>query len=43
MTDHMGEERQMRPEIVGDWWQVAGDPDLGMYTTSEQQPVDFGV
>jgi hypothetical protein len=31
------------PEIVGDWWQVAGNPDLGEYTTEHQQPVDFGV
>ena len=31
------------PTIDGDWWQVAGDPDLGDYTSSKQQPVDFGV
>jgi hypothetical protein len=31
------------PQIDGDWWQVAGDPDLGKYTTSKQQPVDFGI
>src|ERR1700752_494694 len=31
------------PRIVGDWWQVAGDPDLGELTTAKQQPVDFGV
>jgi hypothetical protein len=31
------------PFIDGPWWQVAGDPDLGKYTSSEQQPVDFGV
>ncbi len=31
------------PQIDGDWWQVAGDPDLGKYTTPKQQPVDFGV
>ena len=29
---------------VGDkWWQAAGDPDLGDYTSEKQQPVDFGV
>ena len=33
----------MRPEIISEWWQVAGDPDLGLYTTPEQQPVDFAV
>ncbi len=31
------------PTIDGDWWQVAGDPDLGEYTSPKQQPVDFGV
>ena len=31
------------PFIDGDWWQVAGDPDLGQYTAPEQQPVDFAV
>ena len=31
------------PEIEGDFWQVAGDPDLGKYTTAKQQPVDFGI
>jgi hypothetical protein len=33
----------LRPRIVGDWWQVAGDPDLGGLTSPNQQPVDFGV
>ena len=31
------------PVIDGPWWQVAGDPDLGEYTSPKQQPVDFGV
>lgn len=31
------------PVIDGDWWQVAGDPDLGSYTRANQQPVDFAV
>ena len=31
------------PTIIGEWWQVAGDPDLGDYTSPGQQPVDFGV
>jgi Glycosyl hydrolases family 32 N-terminal domain len=31
------------PQIDGDFWQVAGDPDLGKYTTAKQQPVDFGI
>jgi hypothetical protein len=32
-----------QPRIVGDWWQVAGDPDLGELTGPKQQPVDFAV
>ncbi|MGZ5566787.1 MAG: hypothetical protein ACXWKG_07215 [Limisphaerales bacterium] len=32
-----------KPRIVGDWWQVAGDPDLGNLTNPKQQPVDFAV
>ncbi len=32
-----------RPVIDGQWWQVAGDPDLGDYTSEKQQPVDFGI
>lgn len=31
------------PQIDGEWWQVAGDPDLGKYTTVKQQPVDFSI
>ncbi len=31
------------PEIDGEWWTVAGDPDLGKYTTAQQQPVDFAI
>ncbi len=31
------------PVIDGDWWQVAGNPDLGEYTSEKQQPVDFAV
>jgi len=37
------EETVLIPQIDGEWWQVAGDPDLGRYTTPKQQPVDFGV
>ena len=32
-----------KPTISSDWWQIAGNPDLGAYSTSEQQPVDFGI
>ena len=31
------------PQIDGDFWQVAGDPDLGKYTIPKQQPVDFAI
>ncbi len=31
------------PQIDGEWWQVAGDPDLGRLTTPKQQPVDFAI
>ncbi|MBA7629224.1 hypothetical protein ES703_36722 [subsurface metagenome] len=31
------------PEIDGQWWQVAGSPDLGELTSQKQQPVDFGI
>ncbi|TWU38306.1 glycoside hydrolase family protein [Novipirellula artificiosorum] len=36
-------EETLTPVIDGQWWQVAGDPDLGDYTRPGQQPVDFGV
>lgn len=38
-----GKNQVLFPAIDGDWWQVAGDPDLGKYTSTKQQPVDFGV
>jgi hypothetical protein len=31
------------PAIVGNWWQVAGNPSVAPYTTSGQQPVDFAI
>ncbi|MFB3825944.1 MAG: hypothetical protein ACE15B_04210 [Bryobacteraceae bacterium] len=31
------------PRVDGEWWQVAGDPDLGKYTHPKQQPVDFAI
>ncbi len=31
------------PRLVGEWWTVAGDPDLGALTSPKQQPVDFGI
>src|SRR5450631_437772 len=37
------QEPVLIPQIDGDWWQVAGDPDLGKYTDPRQQPVDFAI
>jgi hypothetical protein len=37
------QEKQLVPQIEGEWWQVAGDPDLGPLTDPKQQPVDFAV
>lgn len=31
------------PHITSDWWQIAGQPDLGDLTGEKQQPVDFAV
>jgi len=31
------------PRIASNWWEVAGNPDLGKYTSDKQQPVDFGI
>lgn len=36
------QEKQV-PTIEGDWWQVAGNPDLGELTSEKQEPVDFGI
>lgn len=33
----------LQPVIAGEWWTVAGDPDLGPLTNPKQQPVDFGI
>lgn len=31
------------PVIDGDWWDIAGVPDLGEYNNAGMQPVDFGI
>ena len=36
-------EKALMPQIIGDWWQVAGNPDLGELTSENQEPVDFGI
>ena len=33
----------LQPRIAGDWWQIAGDPDLGELTATNQQSVDFAI
>jgi hypothetical protein len=37
-----GNETKYKP-VIGESWQIAGDPDLGKVTTAKQQPVDFGI
>lgn len=43
IADDESIEKSFIPQIDGQWWQVAGNPDLGKYTSPDQQPVDFGV
>ncbi len=31
------------PEVIGDWWQIAGNPDLGKYQSERQQVMDFDI
>lgn len=33
----------LQPSVTGPWLKVAGNPDLGDYTSENQQPVDFAV
>lgn len=33
----------LRPVIPGPWWHIAGDPELGEFTSAKQQPVDFAI
>lgn len=41
---HIGNAAEIKmPVIEGEWWTVAGDPDLDAYTDPKQQPVDFAV
>jgi len=35
--------RKSAPRIDGDWWQIAGNPDLGELASENQQPVDFAI
>jgi len=38
-----GAEQMIVPKIDGEWWTVAGNPDLGKLAADNQQPVDFAV
>jgi hypothetical protein len=31
------------PRIAGDWWSIAGNPELGEYQSDRQEPVDFAI
>ncbi|MCP5114004.1 MAG: family 43 glycosylhydrolase [bacterium] len=38
-----GQDPILIPAIDGEWWTIAGNPDVSPYTTPYQQPVDFGI
>lgn len=42
-TEVSAAEVRVVPQIEGNWWQIAGNPDLGTLTGENQQPVDFGI
>ena len=31
------------PKVDGKWWSIAGNPDLGQYNSSEQEPTAYGI
>lgn len=31
------------PQLVGDWWQIAGNPDVSPFNGAAQEPVDFSI
>jgi hypothetical protein len=39
----LADEPLLVPVIDGEWWQVAGNPDLGELTAPDQEPVDFAI
>lgn len=41
-TAQQSNEVQLKP-VIGESWQITGDPDLGKFTNAKQQPVDFGI
>ncbi len=36
-------EKPLFPKVVGDWWIIAGDPDLGGFTDAKQEVVGFAL
>jgi len=42
-ADAAGAKDPIVPVIEGEWWRIAGNPDLGKYTNDKQEPVDFGI
>lgn len=36
-------QKNFKPQIGSNWWTIAVNPDLGEYTSPDQQLVDFGV
>lgn len=42
-TKEITDTSPMLAVIEGQWWQVTGNPDLGKYTSENQEPVDFGI
>lgn len=42
-TTCKAEDEILVPQIDGPFWQIAGNPDLGSYTSPKQQPVDFAI
>ena len=37
------EDKILIPQVDGDWWTIAGNPDLGRYNTDKQVPLDFAI
>ncbi len=42
-TPEQSPSQTLIPRVDGEWWQIAGNPDLDTLTSPEQQPVDFGI
>jgi beta-xylosidase len=39
----IAQSQQQTPVIMGSWLQIAGNPNLGVLTGAQQQPVDFSI